>query len=84
MDKAICAITLSTSKPMLVEAVWHKGNLTLLSEQPLPADRKGLLPAYEIRQYPREQGDPVTGREHCPDTTYSRRGCEFMEGGSPS
>ncbi|MGY9372551.1 hypothetical protein [Citrobacter pasteurii] len=43
MDKAICAITLSTSKPMLVEAVWHKGNLTLLSEQTLPADRKGLL-----------------------------------------
>lgn len=42
MDKAICAITLSTAKPMLVEAVWHKGNLSLLTEQTLPTDRKGL------------------------------------------
>lgn len=42
MDKAICAITLSSAKPMLVEAVWHRGNLSLLTEQTLPTDRKGL------------------------------------------
>lgn len=43
MDKAICAITLSTAKPMQVEAVWHKGNLSLLSEKTLPTERKALM-----------------------------------------
>ena len=42
MDKAICAITLSTGKPMMVDAVWRKGSLFLLSATPLPATRSQL------------------------------------------